>query len=268
MVDAAAPFLIPLIAAVLAFAALWPVSVMRRDVSIVEVLWGPGFFVQLAIAAAVRGAPGPQGWLLLGLIGLWSARLAWVLLGRRRREGHEDPRYQSMRASWGPAFWWQSLFVVFCLQAFLQWLVVLGPMTGLQAGAAPLGWLSIVGALIALAGLALETVADRQLDQFKRTAGPNALMMTGLRAHVRHPNYLGEIVFWSGIALICVEAGAWLGLASPLLITLFLTRISGAPLLDERLSATRPDYAAYRARVPGFIPLASNRSRAAGDRRP
>ena len=76
-------------------------------------------------------------------------------------------------------------------------------------------------------------------------------MTSGLRAHMRHPNYTGEIIFWIGVALILVDGGVWLGLLSPVLITLFLTKVSGAPLLDERLSETRPGYAAYRARCPG-----------------
>lgn len=246
--------LTPLIAALLAFTALWPISIYRRDVSIVDLVWGPGFFLQLAIVGVMLDAISLHGWFLLILVGVWSARLGVVLCARRWREGHEDARYQTIRASWGTTFWWKSLFIVFVLQAILQWLVVLGPISGMTAPPSALGPLTWLGAAIAVAGLGLETLADRQLDTFKRTAPAGALMTTGLRAHVRHPNYAGEIVFWVGIAAICIDAGAWLGLISPILITVFLTKVSGAPLLDERLSESRPDYAAYRAEVPGFVP--------------
>ena len=62
------------------------------------------------------------------------------------------------------------------------------------------------------------------------------------------------MAFWAGLALVVVEAGAWLGLISPILLAALLIWVSGATLIDERLSATRAGYADYRARVPGFIP--------------
>ncbi|MEO1493724.1 MAG: DUF1295 domain-containing protein [Pseudomonadota bacterium] len=248
-------YLVPLGVALVGFVIIWPASVVRRDVSLVDLAWGPGFFVQLCAAALVAGALDLRGQMVLAVVGIWSARLAWTLGARRFREGHEDPRYTSIRESWGPAFWWKSIFIVFALQAFLQWLIVVGPIAGLAAEPQALGALAWIGVATALGGLALEAVADRQLDTFKRTAQPGALMTSGLRAHMRHPNYTGEIIFWIGVALILVDGGVWLGLLSPVLITLFLTKVSGAPLLDERLSETRPGYAAYRARVPGFIPF-------------
>jgi steroid 5-alpha reductase family enzyme len=211
----------------------------------------------------VAGALDPRDQVLLVVVGIWSLRLTVTLGARRFREGHEDPRYTSIRESWGPAFWWKSIFIVFALQAFLQWLIVLGPIAGLAAEPAPLGGLAWLGVVVALGGLALESIADRQLDAFKREAPAGALLTTGLRAYVRHPNYTGEIMFWCGIAAILVDGGVWLGLLSPVLIAFFLTKVSGAPLLDERLSETRPGYAAYRARVPAFLPdLTAERSRA------
>lgn len=250
-----APFLVPLIVALLAFAALWPLSVWRRDVSIVDVAWGPGFLVQVALAAALVPEIGDRAGLILGVVGVWSLRLGYVLLRRRIREGHEDPRYVSMRASWGPAFWWKSLFVVFCLQAVVQWAITVGAIAGIVVLDQDPGVVAWLGCGIAVAGLALEVIADEQLDRFK--AGQDnatALMTSGLRAHVRHPNYLGEIIFWVGVGMIVLEGGSVFGLMPPILVLIFLTRVSGAPLLDERLAETRPEYAAYRARVPGFVP--------------
>ena len=255
-------FLPSLALAVACFVALWPLSVWLEDASIVDFIWGPGFFLQVGLFAILHESLDLRGWILLGLVAIWSLRLGVTLAARRFREGHEDARYQSIRASWGQGFWWKSFFIVFVLQAVLQWLIAIGPMAGIAASSAPVGWIGAAGIAIAAAGLALESIADRQLDRFKAYATRGALMTTGLRAYVRHPNYTGEILFWSGIALISVEAGAWLGLISPILITFFLTQVSGAPLIDERLEATRPAYAAYRARVPGFLPSARQLRRA------
>lgn len=251
--------IVPLIATLTGFAALWPVSVVRRDASLVDLAWGPGFSVQLVIAAALLGATDARDLVMIALVTVWSVRLG-IQLGRRRwREGREDARYRSVRESWGTSFWWKSLFVVFVLQAVLQWLIVMPVIIALATNPVPFGPAALAGAIIAIAGLVLETRADLELDHFKRSAGSDRLLTTGLRAYVRHPNYLGEIVFWLGIAVIAAEGGAWLAFLSPALIFFLLTRISGVPLLDARLSETRPEYADYRARVPALIPALRSR---------
>ena len=76
---------------------------------------------------------GARTWLVLALVAAWSVRLTVTLTARRLREGHEDPRYTAIRESWGHAFWWKSLFIVFILQAVLQWLIVSGAIAGAAA---------------------------------------------------------------------------------------------------------------------------------------
>ncbi|MEM8793374.1 MAG: DUF1295 domain-containing protein [Pseudomonadota bacterium] len=252
-------YLLPLGIAVLGFVALWPLSVIRKDASLVDAWWGPGFFAQAALAFWLSDEGDSRSFLLLALISVWSARLAYVLLRRRIREGHEDPRYTELRRAWDPGFWWKSLFVVFLLQGLIQWTIALGPIAAILSDPVSLGALAVLGTMLCLAGLLIETVADAELDRFKRTAKPGALCMTGLRTHVRHPNYSGEILFWLGIGLIVLEVSWIAALISPVVIAVFLTKVSGAPMLDERLQATRPEYAAYRQRVPGFIPYFKRR---------
>ena len=248
-------FWIPLVAGLAGFVALWPISLRLRDASIVDFAWAPGFLVQLSIALALIPEAGARTWVVFGLVAVWSARLTVTLTARRVREGHEDPRYTAIREGWGHAFWWKSLFIVFILQAVLQWLIVSGAIAGAAAPVQELGAVAALGAAVALAGLVLESVADRQLDRFKRRHGSGVLMTVGLRRHVRHPNYTGEILFWLGIAVIGLDGGAWLAVLSPILIAALLVLVSGAPILDERLGSTRPDYAAYRSRTPAFLPF-------------
>ncbi|MFK7943940.1 MAG: DUF1295 domain-containing protein [Paracoccaceae bacterium] len=253
------PLLLPLLVALPAFCLIWPISVWQRDASLVDIAWGPGFAVQVLLAAWIAAPAGARAQLILVLICVWSGRLGFVLIRRRVREGHEDGRYADIRKSWGIGFWWKSLFIVFALQAVLQWMIALGPIAGVLAEDQSPQSLAVVGAIIAIAGLLLETLADFELDRFKATSRPGALLVTGLRAWVRHPNYVGEIVFWTGVALICVEGGAWLGLVAPVLIMFFLLKVSGTPLLDERLAATRPEYAEYKRKVPALVPRLGSR---------
>lgn len=257
-----AEFWLPLLCSLAMFAALWPVSVCLTDVSVADFMWGPGFAFQIGVALVVAGEDGARALLIFALVAVWSVRMGWVLIRRRFREGREDPRYAGIRRSWGEGFWWKSLVIVFMLQAFVQWTITSGAIAGAIADDQLPGWLAGLGAAIALAGFALEAIADWQLDRFRRRHGRGGLLTAGLRAHVRHPNYTGEIVFWLGIALIGIEAGAWLAALSPVVVAVLLARVSGAPVLNERLSATRRGYCEYRRRTPAFVPfLGFGRSR-------
>lgn len=247
------------------FVLLWPLSLLLRDASVVDAWWGPGF---LGIAALAWGwsaggwsAGGARPALILALVGAWALRLGFIMLRRRLRHGGEDARYIAVRRSWGRGFWWKSLFIVFVLQGVLQWLISLTAVTGVLAVPAPLGVVGVAGALIAAIGLALESLADAELDRFKKRARADQLLTTGLRAHVRHPSYTGEMLFWWGLWLIAAEAGAWWSVVSPLILTLLLTRISGAPMTGESLNASKPDYAAWAARTPAFLPRPFPRNR-------
>jgi steroid 5-alpha reductase family enzyme len=94
---------------VLAVTLVWLLSLVKRDVSIVDIFWGLGF-VALSWFYRTLGSDGTsRHWLLLMLVTIWGFRLALYLLWRNW--GHdEDPRYQSMRAYRGDNFWWMSLF--------------------------------------------------------------------------------------------------------------------------------------------------------------
>ncbi|MEX2520510.1 MAG: DUF1295 domain-containing protein [Paracoccaceae bacterium] len=236
------------------FLALWPVSLIVRDASIVDVWWGPGIFCALALAWFLAGAPThPRALLLLAIVGAWSLRLGFVMLRRRARHGAEDRRYQEMRARFGAGFWWKSLIVIFLLQGTLQWIIGLAAYSGVISPA-PLGLAGVLGALLAFAGLAIEARSDQELDRFKRVAAPDALLTSGLRAHVRHPSYAGEIILWWGVWLLTAGAGAWWTLISPVLLTFLLLKVSGAPIAADGLRRTKTGYAEWAARTPAFLP--------------
>lgn len=234
------------------FIALWPVSVLMRDVSIVDAWWGPGFLA--AAWVAWPGGNDTRTLLLMGLVGTWAIRLGAVMIRRRIRHGGEDNRYQMIRKSWGASFWWKSFFIVFLLQGILQCIIALPPLVAITAPVVPVGLIGIAGGVIACVGLTLETVADAQLDAFKKFARKDDICDTGLRAYVRHPNYTGEMVFWIGIWLIAAEAGAWWTVISPLLLIFLLTKVSGAPIQKTTMKRSRPAYAEYVKTTPAFLP--------------
>ncbi|HEY4941792.1 MAG TPA: DUF1295 domain-containing protein [Rhizomicrobium sp.] len=235
-----------------AAAILWLVSLCLRDSSIVDIFWAPGF--ALVAWAAVGTAPAIAGraWLVLGLVGIWSVRLALHILLRHRGE---DRRYAAMRAKAGARWWWQSLFQVFLLQAALIW-IISAPLQVAVAAHAPLGLLDLAGAILAAAGLAIEALADLQLTRFRALqANSGKVMDQGLWAWSRHPNYFGDALLWWGFFLIGFGATPlWWLLVSPVVMTILLLRVSGVSLLEDSIAERRPAYAAYIRRTSAFIP--------------
>jgi len=244
------------------FFALWQVSLRRRDASLVDVYWGPGFAAIAAIAYAGAPAPGARGALLLAMTALWGLRLG-AHLGWRNRGRGEDPRYAAMRRRHGERFARVSLWTVFGLQAALMWVVSLPVQVALlRPAAAGLGALDAIGAALWATGLFFESVGDWQLARFRADpASRGQVMDRGLWRYTRHPNYFGDALAWWGIFAVAAStrAGRWT-LPSPMLMTFLLLRVSGVPLLERSLVRTRPGYRAYAERTSRFVPRPPRRT--------
>jgi steroid 5-alpha reductase family enzyme len=236
-----------------ALTLLWAVSLRLRDASIVDPFWGPGFAVATLTYWLVDGRQGARGTLVLALVTLWAARLGWHLLRRNRREG-EDPRYAAMRARHGPGWSRVSLFRVFWLQGVILWIISM-PLLAAVRSTGALGALDLIGAALALVGLALEATADRQLRRFRADpASRGRVLDTGLWRYSRHPNYFGDAVVWWGLWLVAAAGGAWWTIFGPAAMTFLLLKVSGVPLLEKGLEKSRPGYAEYARRTSAFIP--------------
>jgi len=238
-----------------ALTLLWLASLRLRDVSIVDVYWGLGF-AQIAIITAALAGGYPWRKLLITLLTvLWGLRLGMYLFWRNAGHG-EDYRYQAMRRAHGARFPLVSLVTVFGLQGVLMWLVSL-PVQFAQLAPAPahLTGLDAVGAALWLVGLGFESVGDLQLARFKADpANAGKVMDRGLWRYTRHPNYFGDACVWWGLWLIAAAAGAWWTVLGPLLMTLFLMKVSGVAMLERTIVKRRPEYADYIARTPAFVP--------------
>lgn len=236
-----------------AFTLLWGLSVKLRDASIVDPFWGPGFLLAAVTYFLVDGTYGTRGRVVLLLVAFWATRLGYHLLVRNRKEG-EDKRYQEMREGPGDAFWWQSLFTIFWLQAGLLW-IISAPLLGSIVSDVPLGLWDVAGALFFAVGFSFEAVADSQLARFKaHPANEGKVLDSGLWRYSRHPNYFGEAVLWWGFYLFAVGGGAYWTAVGPLLITFLLLKVSGVTMLEKNLKSSKPGYEEYVRKTSTFVP--------------
>lgn len=229
---------------------IWTISLVIKDVSIVDIVWGLGF-VLIAWIVWSRRAPDPRLLLSAVLTTIWGLRLSGYLAWRNLGKG-EDYRYVAMRRRYGSRFWLVSLFVVFGLQGVLMWVVSLP----VQAASGELfGLLDVAGICFWIVGLTFETVGDFQLARFKsEPANKGKVLDTGLWRYTRHPNYFGDFMVWWGLYLIALGGGAWWTAIGPLVMTALLIRYSGAGLLEKTIGRRRPEYAEYVQKTNAFFP--------------
>jgi steroid 5-alpha reductase family enzyme len=191
--------------------------------------------------------------LLLALPVACGLRLA-THIGRRSIGKPEDPRYEQLlaKAKGNPQLY--ALRMVYLLQGALAFVIAAPILVGaFEPGPVHvLGWL---GVALWGVGVFFEAVGDQQLERFRADpANKGTVIDTGLWRYTRHPNYFGDACVWWGIFLVAAER--WPGVLTifaPIVMTLLLTKGSGARILDKHM-AQRPGWAEYAARTSGFIP--------------
>lgn len=120
--------------------------------------------------------------------------------------------------------------------------------------------LPLAGAVISAAGLILETASDRQKSA-QKAVNPGMVATQGLFKAVRCPNYLGEIIFWTGVLVSALDilsgAGQWIIAVLGYILIVFVM-FNGAQRLDRRQEARygkKKEYRSYADHTPLIIPF-------------
>jgi len=241
---------------------LWIVSLVLKNSSIVDIFWGTGFVITAWASFALT----PQGFLgrkilLASLVTIWGLRLSIHILVRNWGKG-EDFRYQKWRNESGKNWWWYSYFKVFLLQGVLMWAIT-APLTAAQFRSLPnhLIWLDFLAIFVWLVGFFFESAGDWQLSCFKANPqNKGEVLRSGVWRYTRHPNYFGDATQWWAYYLLAAAAGAYWAVFSPIIMTLFLLRVSGVTMLESTLKETKPGYREYIQSTSPFIPWLPRKS--------
>lgn len=211
----------------------------------------------LATLLALWSNPAVTGrsWLLAVLVVVWAVRLGSFLFGRIQKAG-KDIRFDQIKPSFIRflTVWTiQGLWVSFTAAAALAALANQASHT--------LTWTAWLGLVVWLVGFALEVTADVQKSRFNaQPANKGWFIRSGLWAYSRHPNYLGEILLWVGIAIIAapmLQGWQYITLLSPVFVAFLLLRVSGVPLLEAQADQKwggQPEYETYKSQTPILWP--------------
>lgn len=235
---------------------IWILSIIIKNVSIVDLFWGVGFVIINAFYFYQSGDFFQRKILLLVLVTLWGLRLFIYLLWRNIGKG-EDFRYQEFRRNYGAErYWWFSYFQVFLLQGALIMFVSLPLLgTNTQTASNDLNGLDYLGIIIFIIGLVFEAGSDFQLAKFKKNPNNKGkILNTGFWKYTRHPNYFGDTAVWWSFGIFSVASGSYWTIIGSIGMTILIIKVSGVSLLEKSLKNTKPKYRDYIQKTSSFFP--------------
>ena len=172
-----------------------------------------------------------QNVIVVTLISIWAIRLGTFLFGRIHKDG-EDKRFRTIKTSASQFFMtWtlQGMWVSICTMCAIT---AISSSQGIIANA-----LFYLGLTFFILGFAIEVVSDQQKSAFRAVPENKEKFITsGLWSKSQHPNYFGEILLWSAIALLSISSlngTQYLTLISPIFTYVLLVYISGVRMLDD-----------------------------------
>ena len=243
----------------------WAVQQRTGNSGWVDAIWT--FAVGLTGAGSalwpVAGAsPNPRQWLVAALVTMWSLRLG-VHIAIRTAGISDDPRYAAFAKESGVNSA-RRMFVFLQNQAlgsiplvFAIFVAARFPLTTLRAQ-------DYLGALILVAGIAGEALADAQLKRFReQEANKGRVCDAGLWRWSRHPNYFFEWFGWLAYPVIAISTDyplqypwGWAALLAPAFMYWILVYVTGIPPLEAQMLRSRGDrYREYQSRTSVFFPL-------------
>ena len=177
----------------------------------------------------------PVAWTYLALHGSYG--LCWLL----KRAAFRDPRWEARVTLTGAAFTFALLATYWVAPLLLISDVVRHEQP------APASWYLALCVGVFTLGLTIMTASDCQ--KYFTLKAERRLIREGMFKHVRHPNYLGEMMLYAALALLVRHWFPWIVLAYWWL-GVFLVNM----LMMEASLSRYPEWPAYKARSGLVLP--------------
>ena len=220
-------------------------SVLFKNTSVYDPYWSFVPWVLIIIAIVLTKKFSVPIILLLIAFSFWSWRLTINWIKTFKDMSVEDWRYAKYRSTYKrPIF---EVINIIGLQYMPTLIVFAGLLPFIKLVELGSNYFFIIGAVVVIAGTLLELIADHQVHQFLKETTEKVTCQRGLWNYSRHPNYLGEILIWFGLAIphIIQYPTQWYFDIGCILMFLLFNFIS-IPLMEKRQLKRREDYKNYR----------------------
>jgi len=180
----------------------------------------------------VTGSNNLSDLIIVACVAVWAIRLGSFLFMRIHKAG-EDRRFRTIKPNFTRFLMtWtlQGMWVSMCLLCVLT---ALSSYSGVIMNS-----IFFIGLIVFILGLSIEIIADYQKTVFRRNIeNKDKFITTGLWSLSRHPNYFGEILLWTGVAVMSIsslQGLQFITLISPIFVYILLVYISGIRMLEDQ----------------------------------
>ncbi len=168
----------------------------------------------------------------------------------------EDFRYTNLYDQFGRFKWFINFFGIHVFPTLIVNVCLFPLYFAISINDEPLNFIDWFFSIFTVLAVLLEHVSDEQMHKFKSNPeNVSKTMNLGLWKYSRHPNYLGEILFWFGIFGFSLSQSLnnlWLIIFPLSMLAMFI--FASIPMMDNRSLEKRPDYEDYMKVTPALIP--------------
>ena len=256
------PVLTVVILDLIATAIVFAFSLLANNSSVYDPYWSvvpPVIFTYWSLEVNEGSVLTGRQMLILFLVFLWGIRLTFNWIRRWRGLEDEDWRYVNFRNRFGRWYWPMSFLGLHLVPTLFVLLACIAVYPAI-ANPGPLSPIDSLAFLVTLAAIIIEWSADRQLKRYLKDPGDNPFLSSGLWQYSRHPNYFGEVLFWTGLFMFSLGARpfTWWIIPGPAAMILLFWFIS-LPMIDRRMLKRKAGYEEYMKKTSGIIPWKQRR---------
>lgn len=193
------------------------------------------------------------GVLLIIVVSYWAIRLTANWAYTFANLNHQDWRYTMLKEKTGVFYPLINFIGIHMVPTLVVYGCILPAVWAVINGvAANLG--SVIFLCVSLGAATMQGIADYEMHTFRKNKN-SAFIRNGLWKYSRHPNYLGEILMWWGVALsvICIAPNAWYIATGALANTILFFAVS-IPMADGRQSR-KEGFAEYKKQTRMLLPI-------------
>lgn len=242
-----------LIVDVIATVIVFIFSLLFNNASVYDPYWSVQPMV-ITICFAIHKKLSIAGILCLILVLYWGIRLTLNWAYTFKDLNHQDWRYSMLKEKTKKLYFFVNLFGIHMFPTLIVYSCVL-PIVYVLNYATQLNVFTIIGFIISLVFVTIQMIADIQMHQFRKQK-TNTFIRNGLWKYSRHPNYLGEIMMWIGVAMMCLGslANYWYLCVGAILNTLMFLFIS-IPMAEKHQANRKPNFDEYKKQTRMLIPI-------------
>ena len=180
-------------------------------------------------------------------IAIYSIRLTGNFIMGFHDLTYVDWRYTMLKEKSGKLFQLVNLFGICMFPTLVVYSASIPLFVYASLPYEQFSYLDMIGSIIILGGTFMEFIADWQMKLFiKYRVDRNQIIDFGLWKYSRHPNYLGEISIWFGVALVLIISNPtyWyyiFGAVINLLMFLFIS----IPMEEKHMMTYKPQLKDY-----------------------